>query len=247
VGLTIWGVIRGANARDNPWAVLISGSGQITEKIILGNEFATRLAYYDVAWRLENGTIEARGAESLRALFLSAIYPSVTRKLGIEVPIGNSKRIYELQTGTLNTGVSTGLLVFGNDWFTFGEWGVVIGAAVMGTILFFVDRLQSRGGALWFLLGPMWTFQLIFFARGGTDVWLGIWGVFLPITVATLVVARLADWQRAPRGASSRLPQGVAPGRDGRRFALLTHGDARSGTESKKVLGPATLVRGGHD
>jgi len=246
VVLTLWGVIRAANARDNPWAELSgAGVGEITEKILLGNEFGTRLAYYDLAWRLESGIIESRGIESLKALFLSPIYPMLQRYLNIVVPISNSKRVFELQNGVLGKGASTGVLVFGNDWFTFGKWGVIIGAVVMGTILFFVDRLQSRGGTLWFLLGPMWTFQLIFFARGGTDVWLAIWGMFLPITLAILIAARLIDRGR-PLRTLSRLPQGMTPNPEGRRVAFVIHGDAGSGIESGKLLSSRAFVQGEH-
>jgi hypothetical protein len=191
--LTAWGVVRGLGLRDNPTAVLdYYDPVAAREAALAGNELAARLAYYDLMVRMEK-TPEFSGFQAVTATLLAAPYPMLLRPLGIETPLSNSKRVYDLQSGTRGTGISTGTTVFGNEWFTWGWWGIPIGGIGMGALLALVDLLHRRRGAAWMLLGPMATYQLIFFARGGTDVWLGLWGRFLPLTAVAVAAALVAD------------------------------------------------------
>jgi hypothetical protein len=193
VFLTTWGIIRSQNARDNPSEILRNWSDpEFVNQVLLGNELPTRMAFYDIIAR-PTYLYEKRGFESISATFLSIPYPFILRAFGTDIPTSNAKKIYEIQTGVIGSGVSTGVTVFGNDWFVWGWLGIIWGGSFMGILLYAVDKLSNTKSIWWFILGPMSTFQLIFFARGGADVWLGIWGRFLPITFLLIILAYALD------------------------------------------------------
>jgi hypothetical protein len=139
-----------------------------------------------------------RGMDSIYATLLSPIYPFILRQFKVPLPINNSKLIYDIQSGTQGSGVSAGILLFGNDWFVWGWWGLFIGGLTMGFILYFVDFIYDKKSSLWLIMGPMWTFQLIFFARGGMDLWLGLWGRYLPITLIYILLIIAFSANRIP-------------------------------------------------
>ena len=209
VSLTLWGVVRGLDLRNDPFQVFTmrqirvgGNSNSLGGAILLGNEFTTRLSYYDIVGRLMLIN-RFRGVEAISATLLSPIYPFIMREVGIPLPISNSKIIYDIQSGTQGSGISSGVLLFGNDWFTWGWWGMLIGGVLMGAILYFVDFIHQKKSSLWLLLGPMWTFQLIYFARGGMDVWLGIWGRYLPITLLYILISAILMAKRIPLDTKS--------------------------------------------
>lgn len=199
IALTMWGIIRGLNIRNNPTAIIedpllveYSYGSTLKEQLLLGNEFPTRMACYDIISRL-NYLQQYRGIDSVISTFISFLYPSILRLLNIEFPVSNAKLIYQIQTGITGSGVSTATTIFGNDWFTWGWLGILIGGVYIGLILALGDFVYNKRNTLWIIIGPMWTFQLIFFVRGGTDFWLWIWGRYLPITIVLLILIRLLD------------------------------------------------------
>jgi hypothetical protein len=191
--LTLWGIVRDLGVRDNPLSVFrIESFNSLALAIVVGNELPARLCYYDLMARLDYLDF-FRGWEAIEATLLSFPYPLITRALGVSVPMSNSKLIYELQSGVIGSGVSTGATAFGNDWLTWGWSGLLVGGVIMGLILSLLDATYRRQGFAWLMVGPMATFQLIFFARGGTDVWLGIWGSFLPISLLLVGISFILD------------------------------------------------------
>jgi len=188
--VTAWGIIRGLDLRNNPLEILNLDKTFLVDTMFVGNELPARVSYYDLMGRLQRNWIPRRFG-AIEATLLEIPYPFLTRTLGVWVPLSNSKLVYVLQTGIIGSGVSTGTTVFGNDYFTWGWLGMIIGGLSMGIILYLFDSFYLEQGGAWMLIGPMATFQLVFFARGGTDVWLGIWGRYLPISVALLIFAKI--------------------------------------------------------
>jgi len=192
IGLTYWGILRGSGMRATPIEALSELNSQdVTESLLLGNEFSTRLAYYDLSYRMWNGFVPPRPVDEIEGTLGSMVYPIVLRPFGWMPPTSNAKVIYEIQTGQMDTGVSTGALPFGSDWVTWGTIGCALGGVIMGFLLAGFDELHARRGLVWILVGPLSAFQLIFFARGGTDVWLGLWGRAMPLSIALFIAARL--------------------------------------------------------
>jgi len=185
---TLWGIVRLLNVRNDPLAIVNAlGIDRILITLGRGNELTARLACYDIIGRASDSSYP-RGLSAIGAMLLSSVYPAVLRSAGIPLPVSNSQMAYEITSGTAGTGVSTGMTMFGNDWFVWGWAGAAIGGVALGILLFLVDHMQSRVSRLWIVAGPMASFQLIFFARGGTDVWLNTWGRFLPITLFLLLL-----------------------------------------------------------
>ena len=192
LGLTYWGILRGSGMRATPIeAIGQLNSQDVTESLLLGNEFSTRLAYYDLSYRMWNELVPTRTVDEIVATLGSTVYPIVLRPFGWTPPTSNSKIIYEIQSGQIGTGISTGALPFGNDWVTWGTIGCAVGGVIMGFLLAGFDELHARQGVIWILVGALSAYQLIFFARGGTDVWLGLWGRAMPLSIALFVMARL--------------------------------------------------------
>lgn len=189
--LTLWGIVRREEIREQPLTVLEKDTDVLVDSA-LGNELGARLAYYNLLGMPES-KYEFRGYTAVRATVLSAFYPALLQPFDIEVPISNSKRVFEIVSDTKGTGISIGTTVFGNDWFNWGWSGFIVGGVFMGLLLSMVDVIQDRKGSMWILLSPMMVYQLIFFARGGTDVWLGLWGRFLPLTILMFVLAHMLD------------------------------------------------------
>lgn len=216
--LTLWGVVRALGIRDNPFALVDDPSifdetfgYSLLDRLLVGNELSTRLTYYDLMARLEFAG-SFRGFDAIAATVQSAVYPFILSSVGVPLPISNAKLIYELQSGVVGTGVSSGSTVFGNDWFSWGWWGMLVGGIGMGTLLVVGDAAHHRRGVLWLIVGPMWTYQLIFLARGGTDVWLGLWGRFLPIALVLLVATRVLGRLATPRWLHGPARNSVSPG-----------------------------------
>jgi hypothetical protein len=193
LGLTYWGILRGTNMRGNPIEAAKTLDRQaVLQTLIQGNEFVARLAYYDLSARLyTDRQIPLRIGDETLATFGSMVYPLLLRPFGWTPPISNSKAIYEIQTGIIGTGVSTGSLPFGTDWLSWGSLGCIFGGALMGIILAGFDETFKRGGVLWLLIGPLSAYQLVFLARGGTDVWLGLWGRVMPLSIMLMALARV--------------------------------------------------------
>jgi len=188
VSLTFWGIIRATGTRASPSQVFERmDSRDIADRVVVGNELTARLAYYDLMMRLSESGFH-RGLDTIRASVLAPVYPFILKRLGIDTPLSNSKLTYEIQTGVVGTGVSTGALAFGNDWLSFGWYGAPLGGCFIGLLLGILDLLHRDRRTTWYIIGPMSTYQLIFFARGGTDVWLGLWGRFIPISLGLIFV-----------------------------------------------------------
>lgn len=197
----LWGVARRSGMRDQPLAAAAETSAAELTSEMFGMEMPARVCFYDLMGRMaETGGF--RGPEAIAIWVESAIYPRVLLLFNRSVPVSNSKRVFELQTGIRDTGVSSGATVFGNDWFAFGWAGAVVGGAIMGALLAGLDHTIWTNGMMAMLVGPLATFQLIFFARGGTDVWLGVWGRVIPIWALVFAVAATREgWllQRRPQ------------------------------------------------
>lgn len=199
LGVTVWGVVRLMSMRNSPLAALRSiDPATLTSTLAAGNELSARLALYDLTIRI-NGKGQMDPASVLAEQLKMGIYPAILQATGSELPSSTSKRIYDLESGTSGTGISTGATVYGWDLFNFGWWGVLGGIAI-GTFLAIVDLLQQRSSGAWMFCSPILTWSLVFLARGGADATLVPWGRAMPLAMILAIIAymEIRDTRTSP-------------------------------------------------
>jgi hypothetical protein len=197
--LTFWGVVRDYGLRSAPLSVFAVIDGpSLRQRLIEGNEYATRLAYYQLVETLQD---EPAGIsyEPVVNTIVDGIYPVIQRSLGIQPPVSTSMHIYESLFRVYGSGVSIGATIYGYDWFNWRWNGALLGGLLMGLALRFIDRLQASYPSIFVMLAPMLTYQLMFWVRGGVDFTLGLWTRSGPISLVSCTFVCMIEARRFKR------------------------------------------------